>query len=162
MPVASPTPCLAAFDTGGLILGRGPDVDTVPAIPPRVEYVVRRRAVDALGVGLLDKLNRAGPAAAERLRELLANFNTGGLVDAVRVVASPVAMPTVPRVAFNGGGAVEAMRQALAPADDPFFDRRDKRPAPTFTTSSDEINRLAGDPERFVLEVVAWGGYRRD
>jgi len=50
---------------GGIIPGRGPDEDTVLAMLTRGEYVLRRSAVDALGVDFLDNLN---------------NFNTGGSV----------------------------------------------------------------------------------
>lgn len=56
-------------NSGGLIPGRGPDRDTVPAMLTQGEYVIRRSAVDRVGVGYLDAIN-----------EGRAGFNSGGRV----------------------------------------------------------------------------------
>lgn len=59
------------FNKGGLVPGRGPDRDTVLAALTRGEFIMRRRAVDDIGVGTLQALNDHGRAAM---------FNRGGSV----------------------------------------------------------------------------------
>lgn len=48
------------MNNGGLVPGRGPDRDSVPATLTPGEFVLRRRAVDAIGVENLKKLNDGG------------------------------------------------------------------------------------------------------
>ncbi len=48
----------ARFNTGGLVPGRGPNRDTVPASLTKGEFVIQRPAVDNLGVPFLERLNR--------------------------------------------------------------------------------------------------------
>jgi TP901 family phage tail tape measure protein len=60
---------------GGLIPGRGPNIDSVWAYLTRGEYVLRRGVVDRVGVDTLNRLNATGD-----LRGLLAAYNRGGYV----------------------------------------------------------------------------------
>jgi TP901 family phage tail tape measure protein len=56
------------FNSGGLVPGRGPNKDTVPAALTKGEYVLRRDAVDKIGVGTLNSWNSGK------------GFNKGGYV----------------------------------------------------------------------------------
>ena len=58
---------IAGKNAGGLIPGRGPNVDSVAATLTKGEFVLQRKAVDKVGISTLDKLNRG-------------KFNKGGLV----------------------------------------------------------------------------------
>lgn len=55
-------------NSGGLIPGRGANIDSVQAMLTRGEFVMRRQAVDAIGVNRLNEMNRTG------------RFNSGGMV----------------------------------------------------------------------------------
>lgn len=79
------TPLLGGFlgrNRGGLIPGRGPNSDTVPAMLTRGEFVLKRSAVDSIGVNKLNEINQKGRAG----------FNSGGAVG---------------RIGFTDGGAVD-------------------------------------------------------
>lgn len=78
-------PGLAAFNSGGLVPGSGPDRDTVPAILTSGEFVMSRKAVQRIGAQALARLN-----ATAGINELpIASiggpmrFNAGGLVPSV-------------------------------------------------------------------------------
>ncbi len=62
------------FNSGGLVnRGVGANIDSVPALLTRGEYVLNRRAVEAIGVKTLDGLNRNYAT--------IKKYNSGGLVD---------------------------------------------------------------------------------
>lgn len=95
--VDAPVVPTVAANTGGQIPDDGgPDRDRVLAALTPGEYVIRRSAVRALGVGLLERLNAAGAGA----RQALAGVD----VDAWRSMLH--ASPYTPRFAFNTGGMV--------------------------------------------------------
>jgi phage-related minor tail protein len=89
------------YATGGHITGAGTGTsDSIPAMLSHGEYVVRAAAVRAIGVPMLDHLNRAG-------------FADGGYVSPFATAPSPADLgfkaPSMPRVnmrdfASNGGG----------------------------------------------------------
>lgn len=60
-------------NSGGIIPGRGPNTDTVPAMLTRGEYVIQRDAVDKYGIGFFDKIN-----AKKYNRGGRVGYNTGG------------------------------------------------------------------------------------
>ncbi|MEM7575898.1 MAG: hypothetical protein AAF328_00360 [Planctomycetota bacterium] len=75
-------------NAGTLIPGRGPDIDSVPALLTRGEYVNRRRAVDHYGPAVFEALNRlalpksmfAGLGVSTVAMAGQAFFNRGGEV----------------------------------------------------------------------------------
>lgn len=81
---------------GGLIPGRGPNVDSVPATLTRGEFVVRRSAVDKYGAGFMSALNQgaisksalAGMHSAENTRNTSGRFAQGGTVSSSSAPAS--------------------------------------------------------------------------
>lgn len=75
--IANSTSVGNAFDTpirraaGGLVTGPGTGTsDSIPALLSNREYVIRAGAVNALGVGLLDRLNHADRLPAKALAAL--------------------------------------------------------------------------------------------
>jgi TP901 family phage tail tape measure protein len=59
-------------NSGGIIPGRGPNADTVPAMLTRGEYVIQRDAVDKYGVGFFDRVNAKKYNSGGRV-----GYNTG-------------------------------------------------------------------------------------
>lgn len=80
---------LSLFNTGGRVPGSGPNVDSVPSMLTRGEYVVQQPVVNAferspLGIGWLDALNsgRLRPADLMSMgHNQWAGYNAGGIVD---------------------------------------------------------------------------------
>ena len=75
------------LNDGGMIPGRGPDVDTVPAMLTRGEYVIPRSSVDHYGIGVMEAIRRrlmpkplAIPATATAGLIGRNYFNSGGEV----------------------------------------------------------------------------------
>lgn len=141
----------ATFNTGGLIPGRGPNVDSVPAVLTRGEYVLRRSAVDAVGTAFLDRLNAAGAAAGSALRSMSASLKIAGidpdLLRAARLNAGGVVGQFLPQpmdlspILRNAGGPVQ-------PARDPFFDRKAPATVTQLVVADPKVIAMRSDLER--------------
>lgn len=67
---------------GGFLPGRGPNKDTVPALLTKGEYVLKRSAVDRIGVPTLNAINRGYNDGG------VVGFNSGGLVNVPKNLTS--------------------------------------------------------------------------
>lgn len=82
---------------GGVIPFQSAGTDTVPAMLTPGEFVLRKSAVDRLGVAYLDRLNRGTPPA---------KFNQGGLVSGqTRAMLTPAVAPGTYTAAGPAGGS---------------------------------------------------------
>ncbi|MHB2169968.1 phage tail tape measure protein [Alsobacter sp. R-9] len=118
------------FASGGLVRGPGtPTSDSIPAWLSDGEYVVRARAVDHYGVGLLAAINNLRVPfdrvrkfasgglvrGARRMREGIPTFATGGLASAIAnalAIPSAAMVPSPMRASSSGAGA-SAMRPVV-------------------------------------------------
>ncbi len=132
-----------ARNTGGVIPGRGPDRDTVPASLTRGEFVHRRSAVDAVGVGgmyainavksrdqardvfarLAEQLDAGRTAATRAVAGTAQKLNAGGIASrrmlprmaaATHALRHPPRLTSTPTLAFNTGGLVERVGSRIA------------------------------------------------
>lgn len=119
------------FNVGGLIPGRGPNIDTVRTSLPAGSFVVQRPAVDRIGAGNLSRLglNKGGSVkispqdfrdlayivSSEAARGTNDEYGVAGAV--LNRVASPVWPNTVKKVG-NQAGQFEAVYKGKA-KDDP-------------------------------------------
>jgi TP901 family phage tail tape measure protein len=143
-----------ARNTGGVIPGRGPDVDSVPAVLTPGEYVTRRRAVDAVGVPVMAAINnvRSRLEARDLFGTLAERLNAGGLAglrtvaNAQQILAAHYA-PTPLPAGLNRGGLVEQFASTMGNAVNPFRPSTVQAPNP-----ADNLRRVA-TPQAVVVDA---------
>ena len=95
--------------SGGTIPGVG-NTDTVPAMLTPGEYVIRKDAAAAIGLPMLERLNKGDKSVVADMGAQVQRFATGGMVESSPTV-SQVYRPTM-TYADSGAGATAATAQA--------------------------------------------------